>query len=130
MSWAIRGFTKDCITFIAPVNGKLLGLKNRTAVPEAIANANAAQAITSCTRQLRRVFDKEQKKKEEWARRAKNIMRLLLTPAQVAKFELKGDPTEVNGTQVRSNNSLPRGQRASLVCGSGTARAIHAWAGT
>ena len=50
-------------------------------------------------RECRRVFDKKQKKKEEWARRAKNIMCLLLTPAQVAKFELKGDPTEVNGTK-------------------------------
>jgi hypothetical protein len=50
-------------------------------------------------RECRRVFDKEQKKKEEWARRAKNIMCLLLTVTQVAKIELKGDPTEVKGTQ-------------------------------
>jgi hypothetical protein len=45
-------------------------------------------------RERRRVFGKEQKKKEEWARRARNIMCLLLTPEQVAEFELKGDPTE------------------------------------
>jgi hypothetical protein len=50
-------------------------------------------------RECRRVFGKEQKKKEEWARRATKVMCLLLTPEQVAKFELKGDPTEVRGTQ-------------------------------
>jgi hypothetical protein len=49
-------------------------------------------------RECRRVFDSPKEKKEQWARKANNIMCLLLEPTFVATFALKGDPTEVNGT--------------------------------
>jgi hypothetical protein len=79
-------------------------------------------------RECRRVFEKEQKKKEEWARRAKDIMCLLLTPEQVARFELKGDPTEVSGTKSVKQFIAEGGSGKAWRAGAGlrAARAIHA----
>ena len=65
------------------------------------AETNGTRLLTTIDfmRECRRVFGKVQTKNEEWARRAKNIMCLLLTSEQVARFEIKGDPTEVSGTK-------------------------------